>query len=250
MSTVKGAYFAEADSAYIKGEYQKASELYEDGIRLNGVSPEVLYNLGNTYLKLGKEGEARICYERALRLDPGNKTIASNLSFLEAKVNEANKGGQKEGNSLEPDELTAMQTLYKIIAVDRRSDSWGALAVMAFILFLGGLALYVFTPKVLARKTGFFSGIVFLFFSIVFLIFSIMAARRFETHDEAVLKTFSTELFQQPEAMSKPCCGPLYKGTKMKILEERKGKDGNEWLKVKVNSDNEGWIKLDDVEII
>ena len=246
-----GAEIAQADSAYTKGNYEEAAEIYSNIIKNEGISAGLLFNLGNTYYKLGKEGEAMICYERAKRIDPDNEQINQNLQFLKAKVLDVNKAELKgkEGN-LDPDQDTFIQSVYNMIAVESKSNNWAVFAVIAFILFLGGLALYMFTPNVLARKTGFFSGLVFLGFTVVFLIFSYMAANNFTREDEAIILDFSTQLLEKPQSDAKPSTTPLHKGTKLKILEEKPAGNGNVWLKVKLNSSNSGWIKKDQLEII
>ena len=141
-------------------------------------------------------------------------------------------------------------SLYRLIAYDTRSNNWAVFAVMAFILFLGGLALYIFTPNVLARKTGFFSGLTFLGFTIIFLIFAFIGAHAYNKQDKAVLMNFTTSLLESPESGAKDISTLLHKGTKVTVLETKKGTDGEEWYKVKLNGDNIGWVKKNDIEII
>lgn len=240
-----------ADSAYMKGNYQEAAVLYEEAIVHDGISAGLLYNLGNSYYKLGKDGEAMVCYERAKKLDPGNQEINQNLNFLSARVLEANKGSLagKAGN-VEPDQETFLEGLYRVIAVETQSNNWAVFAVIAFILFLLATAMYVFTPNVLARKTGFFSGLTFLGFTVVFLIFAYLGAAHFMSQEDAVVTEFTTELLEKPENTAKPSSPSLHKGTKLHILDAKKGSDGTEWIKVKLNADNVGWLKKQDVEII
>ena len=245
------ADYALADSAYNKGNYEEAAMLYEQGAMHDGLSAGLLYNLGNTYYKLGKDGEAIVCYERAKRLDPGNKQIEQNLDFLSAKVLEANKGAlQGKAGNLEPDQETFMEGIYRLIAIETKSNSWAVFAVMAFILFLGATAMYVFTPNVLARKTGFFSGLVFLGFTIIFLIFAYLGASQFNSKDEAVIMEFTTDILEQPDENSTAVTPGLHKGTKLKIIETKTGADGTEWIRVKLNSDNIGWLKKQQIEVI
>ena len=240
-----------ADSAYRKNNFKEAATLYSQAIQQDGISAGLLYNLGNTYYKLGKDGEAMLCYERARKLDPGNKEINENLNFLRSKVQDANKGSlQGKAGNLNPDQETFIESIYRILTIETRSNSWAVFAVMAFILFLGGMAMYMFTPNVLARKTGFFSGITFLGFTVIFLIISYLGARQYNLRDEAILMNFTTELLEEADVNSAPSTVPLHKGTKLKILETKSGGDGTEWLKVKLNSENVGWVKKEGIEII
>lgn len=246
-----GFDYAKADSAYYNKNYEEAALLYSQAMEQEGISAGLLYNLGNTYYKLNREGEAMLCYERAKKLDPGNEMINRNMEFLSSKITDANKGSlQGKAGNVEPEPDSFIYGIYRLIAIDRTSNGWAVFAVMAFILFLGGLALYIFTPNVLARKTGFFSGLTFLGFTVVFLIFAFLSAHQYEKKDQAIIMDFTAELLEKPEENAKPSSTPLHKGTKLKILETKKGADGTEWLKVRLNSDNTGWLKKDEIEII
>lgn len=244
-------YFTEADSAYSKGDFEQARFLYEEAVKSEGVSAGLLYNLGNTYFRLGKDGEAMVCYERALRLDPGNKVIKGNVEYLSSRVLEANKGGLKDkAGNVEPDTETFLETVYRIIAIEHSSNGWAVFAVMAFLLLLGAVAMYVFTPNVLARKTGFFSAIAFFIFTVVFIVFSCLGAKQFNSREEAVVTDYSIELLSQPTVNAPASSGTLHKGTKLRVLDIQKGADDTEWLKVRLNADNVGWLRSQSVEII
>lgn len=243
--------FSQAEEAYNNKNYEEAAKLFNEAIDKEGVSAGLLYNLGNTYYRLGHDGEAMLCYERARKLDPGNEAINQNLTFLSNKVIDANKGELKgkQGN-VEPDQESFIAGLYRAIAIDTKSNNWAVFAAMAFILFLGGLALYMFTPNVLARKTGFFSGITFLGFTTIFLIFAFLGAHEYNKKDKAVLMNFTTNLLGSPESGAKEISTLLHKGTKVTVLESKKAADGQEWYKVKLNGDNIGWVKKEGIEII
>lgn len=245
------ARIVEADSAYLHKNFRDAAALYEETLVKEGISAGLLFNLGNTYYRLGKDGEAMVCYERARRLDPGNREIQQNIEFLGSKIIEANKGELKgKPGNIEPDQETFIDGLYRLIAIDHSSNGWAVFAVIAFILFLGSSAMYVFTANVLARKTGFFSGIAFLAFTAIFLIFAYLGAAQYENKEEAVIMDFTVTLLQQPENTAKNTSSPLHKGTRLRILEVKEDDDGTEWLKVRLNADNIGWLKKQSVEII
>lgn len=240
-----------AEQAYEAGNYEEAASIYSEALKTEGFSAGLLYNLGNVYYRLGQDGDAMLCYERAKKMDPGNALINQNLKFLAGKIVDANNGSLegKQGN-VEPDSEDFADSIYRMIAVDRASNGWAVFAAMAFILFIGALALYTFTPNILARKTGFFSGLVFLGFTVVFLIFAFMASRQAERRDQAILMAFTTELLEKPAENASKASSPLHKGTKIQVLDSVKGVDGAEWYKVRLNSDNIGWVKKQDLEII
>lgn len=248
---LKAVNLAEADSAYYNHNYEKAAAIYSETIEEEGISAGLLYNLGNCYYRLGRDGEAILSYERAKKLDPGNKMIIQNLDFLTSRVIDFNKGSlQGKAGNVEPDQETFIQSIYRKVAVDTKSNNWAILAVMAFILFMGSMGLYVFTPNVLARKTGFFSGLTFIGFTLIFLVFAYIGAHQYQKQEDIILMDFTTQLLQEADENSQPSTSPLHKGTKLKILESKKGQDGTVWLKVKLNSENIGWIKKEGIEII
>lgn len=139
----------------------------------------------------------------------------------------------------------------KGVAVDTASNSWAEMAAMAFVLLILSVALYVFSTAVKMKKIGFFSSFIFLFFSVVFIIFAEMAASQFERKDEVVITSFKSTLLAEPESEAKSVGFPLHRGTKLLILDSGMNADGKiEWYKVKLNSNNIGWIPADAVSVI
>ena len=243
---------AEADSAYAKGDYQQCVELYSRAIDENGATASLLFNLGNAYYKNGNEGQARLCLERAKRLDPASKRINNNLEYLQSRVEDANKIELKgKKGSVSPDAKGFFDRMHDSVAADTSSDTWAEMAAMSFILLILALTGYFFSSEVRLKKIGFFSAIIFLFFTISFIIFSEMAASHFESRNDVVLTAFKSSLMEEPTSDAKQVGFTLHRGTKLHILESRVNADGEiGWYKVKLNSDNIGWIQADDVEVI
>lgn len=243
---------AEADSAYSRGDYERCITLYNNVLGQTGPSATLLYNLGNAYYRSGNEGEARLCLERAKRLDPSDKHINQNIEYLASRVEDANKAELKgkKGN-VAPDALGFFGRIDRSISVDTASDSWAGMAAMAFVLLILALALYFFSTSVRFKKIGFFSALIFLFFSVVFVIFAEMAASHFESKDEAVLMQFKTTLSAEPEPDAPAVGFPLHRGTKVRILDSEMGVDGDiEWYKVELNHNNVGWLPADAINVI
>lgn len=240
------------DSAYNRGEYDKAVELYKAVEDSAGTSAAMLYNLGNAYYKSGDEGHAMVSYLRAKRLDPRNSRINDNIKFLSSRVEDVNKAELKgkKGN-VSPDPLSFFQRAGNAITRDTSSDYWAVFGAISFVILLGAIAVYIFSPLVTLKKLGFFSAIIMFVFTIIFTIFALSAAHAFERHEEVVVTAFKTTLKEEPDAGAADVGTPLHRGTLFTIIEDDRGQRGEpEWYKVKLNSDNIGWIPAVDVEVI
>lgn len=241
---------AKADSAYSKGEYAEAVEAFTAIAARQGVSSQLYYNLGNSYAKGGDYGKALVNYLRALRLDPSNKQAKANAAYIESKVLDSNHAALKGKKlSVDPDSPSFFSNVRSMIARDHLSDTWAAWAVVSFILFIVCLALYIFTRNVLARKIGFFGGLVLLGFSVVALAFAFMAAS-YRT-DEGVLTGAKVKLMSEASSSSKENPVALTRGTRMTVLDSVPVGEGRaRWYKVRLNSDFVGWVESSDFETI
>lgn len=237
---------------YQKGEYSKAAEEYLKIEKENGSSASLYFNLANCYVETGDYAHAMLYYSRAHRLAPADKEIKNNLNYLASKVEDSNRA-ELHGKKLSvvPDNETFFQTADRMIAADVLSNTWATWSAMAFVLFLGCVALYLFCSNVLLRKTGFFGGISLLFLSGIFIIFAFMAASKAESRDRGVLMAYKTELLVEPSSDAKAASTQLCQGTCFDIIAEETDVQGvSTWYKVRLNSNFEGWVKSQDVEII
>ncbi len=64
---------------YQMGDYRKALEFIRRAVSGAEQSAEVLEHLGDVYLKLGQEEDARLYWQKALERDPGNETLKNKL---------------------------------------------------------------------------------------------------------------------------------------------------------------------------
>lgn len=244
---------ADADSAYMAQNYERAISLYNDIIDEEGTSASLLFNLGNAYYQAGDYGHAMLCYQRARRLDPSQEEIASNISYLQSRVDDANKAEQK-GKRLKTgaDEPSFFQSVHSVVAKERGSDHWALLGATSFILFICCVALYIFSRMVAVRKTGFFGGIIFIGLTVMFLIFAFMGARAYHSESEGVMTAFKSTLLTEPGKNPEEGKGAvLTKGTTVQVLSEETDAEGHvTWYKVRLNSDYIGWVEADALEII
>ena len=89
-------------SYYKAGEFKKARSVYQ-----NLTSKEGKYNLGNTFVMLGKYDDAIEAYELALKIDPQFKAAKENLVIAKARkiLKEPENDGEQGVGALGADEI-------------------------------------------------------------------------------------------------------------------------------------------------
>lgn len=241
-----------ADSLYAKGEYRQAADAYLAIAKNDGASAELYFNLANACAQCNDYAGAMLYYSRASRLAPGDKAIQNNLDYVSSKVEDLNRAelrGKKI--SVAPDPDTFFSSAHRMIAENVGSNTWATWSVLCFILFLTGVAVYLFCSNVMLRKTGFFGGFSLFVLSVFFLVFAFMSAGYSDSSDSGVLMAYKTELKIEPSDDAKPASNFLCQGTVLDIVAEETGVDGKpSWYKVRLNANVEGWLKADDLEII
>lgn len=224
----------EAVQAYEKGEYQKAADLYESLTKDGYNSADLYYNLGNAYYKVGENAQAILNYERALLYAPNDADLKTNLEIAKLKT----------VDKIDPVEKIFIYNWIDSVRNMNTSNQWAAIAVGAFILFLGCFALYFIGGKVWMKKIAFFSAIL-LFILILFANSAASAQKeRLVNRDYAIVFAKSITAKSTP-ADSGTDLFVLHDGTKVKV----KSKVG-EWYEVELADGNIGWIPSSKLEII
>lgn len=234
----------QADSAYTNDDFQKAVNLYSNIIKTDGTSSSLYYNLGNAYYRLGQLGDAIVCYERALRLDPTNDDAKINLAFVNSKIID------------KPiDRGTFITNAFDSLIMTQHADTWAWMAVISFILLLCGIGIYIFSTNVTIRKMGFFGGMILLVATIIMLIFAIRAANNTTNRNYAIITSPSVILStspREPKDRSEEAV-LLHEGTKVEIVDSittRTDSIPMRWYEVKIDNTNRAWINDTEIEII
>lgn len=118
-------YFDLGNQAYMRKDDAAAITYYRKAVKNRGFSAALLYNLGNCYARSGKTGPAVLAYEQALRLDPADPDIRTNLESI------------RKANGLYPPNQSWWRQVKNILG----ADQWLLLAVTGFALFSGSLLL-------------------------------------------------------------------------------------------------------------
>lgn len=242
----------DASKAYNSGDYATAIEIYRTLEHQYGTSASLLYDMGQAYVRAGNLGNAMLCYQRSLRLNPYNGNARANIRYVESKVSDANRAEMKGKKlNIDAEDPSFFSSIRRYITERNSPDLWGLLGGISFVLLCGCVALYIFTHGVMWRKIGFFGGGVMLCLSVIFVIFSFMGASACQKHDVGVIISYKVELRAEPSTSAKTVAAPLTQGTVMTVMQVENDAQGRpEWYKVRLNSDYAGWLRNDVFEPI
>lgn len=224
----------QADAAYTQGDFKQAISLYEEVASSEGVSSDLYYNLGNAWFKEREYPQAILNYERALLLNPGNEDARFNLKLAMLQTTD----------KIEPISGFFLKDWFNSVRDLKSSNFWAGWGVGAFLLFMAGIFLYVFTRKMLFRKVGFFGGLFFLVICIFSNIFAASQKEKMELREHAIIFTPTVTVKSSP-ADSGTDLFVIHEGTKVKVRSTLAG-----WSEIELADGNIGWLPSSDIEII
>lgn len=230
-----------ADSAYNRGDFKDAETLYLQAAQIDGVSPQLYYNLGNTYYRLSQLGKSVIYYERALRLDPSMEDARTNLDFVNTKILDKPE-----------DDSTFLGNLHRSILSIMSPNAWAWTAFGFFVVVLLCVALYVFSGVIIVRKSGFFGGFIALMFFIYAIVLASQSANAISRDARAVVVVPTSNLSTTPGASAGTNAKiiPVHEGTVVEIVDSILLPGEDTWYDVKINNATRAWVKASDVEKI
>lgn len=225
---------AEADSAYINGNYQRAIALY-DSLLAIGRSADLYYNLGNSYYRIDDITHAVLCYERAHLLAPADEDINFNLQMARSKTID----------KIVPESSPFYITWYRSFVNMASIDSWAYIALISLALAVVLALLYLFSEPVWIRKIGFFGAIVTIFF---FFVANLMAweQKNILTHHKGAIIMESAVPIKSTPAQNGTDLFILHEGTKVMIVDDSM----REWKEVRLADGKKGWLETKQIEMI
>ena len=225
---------AEADSAFVRGEYQQAIKDYEALLK-QGASADLYYNLGNAYYRSENITRAVLNYERALLLSPGDRDIRFNLQIARSKTID------KIVPESEMFFFTWYRSLVNLMSVD--AWAWTALVSLALVIIL--LLIYLFSERIWLRKIGFFGGLVLLALFVLSNIFAWQQKQDLLFRKGAIIVSPSVTVKSTP-AVNGTDLFILHEGTKVSITDgSMKG-----WTGIRIADGKEGWVESKMMEAI
>ena len=225
---------AEADSAYVRGQYQQAIAQYEELLK-QGACADLYYNLGNAYYRTENIPEAVLNYERALLLSPGDRDIRFNLQIARSKT----------FDKIVPESEMFFVTWYRSLVSLMSVDGWARTALVALALTIILLLVYLFSEKLWLRKAGFFGGVALLVLFVVANIFAWQQKEELLHRKGAIIFAPAVTVKSTPAANGTDLF-ILHEGTKVDIT------DGSmkDWKEIRIADGKEGWIESKHIRVI
>ena len=230
-----------ANQSYKQELYNDALKLYLQEAEHTGVSSALYCNIGDTYYRLKDNVHAVLYYERALLLDPSNSDARFNLEFVRGKMQLPDDAGDSWFSNW------VDQTVSRL-----SSDAWAIIAIITFLLFLAGVAAYMFLDSVLMRKIGFFGGGVMIVASVLANMAAFHVYHKATSGNGAIIMPEKVVLSTAPRAPrdKQEEAFELQQGTRVEIVDSVADKSSCKWLQVSTAGGHKAWLNAQDVEII
>lgn len=224
----------QAETFYREGKYMEAADAYNKILSNGKESAKLYYNLGNCYYKLGENTKAILNYERSLLINPGDADARYNL---------------KMAQNLVVDKIEVLPEIfflrwYKAFVSYFSADQWAYISLVLFLLFLGMVALFFYSTRMILKKTGFTVGIITLLLTIMSVVFTVKQNNRITEREFGIIMTPSVTVKGAPDNSGTDLF-VIHEGLKVRII----GTLGD-WVNVRLGDGNEGWVVNKDVEKI
>ena len=230
-----------ANQAYKQELYNEALKLYLQEAKETGVSSSLYCNIGDTYYRLKDNVHAVLYYERALLLDPSNSDARFNLDFVRGKMQLPDDAGDSWFSNW------VDQTVSRL-----SSNTWAIIAIVTFLLFLAGVAAYLFLDNVLMRKVGFFGGALMIVASLLANLAAFHVYHKATDGNGAIVMPETVTLGTAPRTPRDKSeeAFELRQGTRVEIIDSVSDKASGKWLQVSTAGGHKAWLNAQAVEVI
>ncbi|TAL59930.1 MAG: hypothetical protein EPN85_08355 [Bacteroidetes bacterium] len=223
-----------ANFAYANGNFEKASGLYQDILKMGYEAPEVYFNLGNTYFKLDEVGLSVLYYERAKKLSPYDEDLNFNLKLV----------NQRTLDKVEPLPRLFLEEWWESLMNMHSEKTWSIRSIISFLIFLFFLGVLITSNKVATKQMGFWLGILFFAFSVFSFFIAKSSYGNIISRNTAIILSSSVEVKNSPSETGKKLF-ILHEGTKVSTPDT-----SGEWAKIELSSEKVGWVKRSALEFI
>ena len=223
-----------AEKAYDTKHYKEAISNYEELVKNGFKSYQLYYNLGNAYYKNNQLGKAIYYYELARKINPNDEDVRINLGIASSKT--IDKIDAKENffiSAVKSNVLSSFST-----------SSWAWFSILC--LGVACVLFFVFKSSgsvPLKRISFLVSCLLLIGFAITYAL-GYSALKSKSENKFAIITTKEIKIMNEP-TLAASSKFSLHEGTKIRVVE-----NNGDWLLIKLDNGNEGWVKQGDVGII
>ena len=226
--------FEEANQLYRKGEFQKASAMYEQIVKNGYESPSLYYNLGNAYFKLRNLPSAILNYERARRLAPHDEDIQYNLRLCNLRV---------------VDKIDALPTLFFVewwrsFINLFSSDSWAMFGIGALWVTVVCGAIVIISQSNILRRMLLLSAVLGLLVSVCSFVGVVQRSHVEQSEQSAIVFSQTVSVKSAPDVQSTDLF-VLHEGVKVELIDRVA-----EWDKIRLPDGKIGWLQAEVLQVI
>lgn len=223
-----------AEKAYDSKRYKEAIESYETLVKDGYKSYQLYFNLGNSYYRNNELGKAIYYYELARKLEPDDEDVRINLAIASAKT--LDKIDAKENFFISAVKTNLLSTF--------STRTWGWFTIICITLAAILFFIYIDSSRFIIKRVALPASVLFFIgFLIVYgLGYSAMKSRY--DNKFAIITAVETKIMNEP-TQSATSKFSLHEGTKIKVIDIN-----GDWLLMRLDNGNEGWVKMSDVGII
>lgn len=226
---------ADADSAYIQGDWLTAITLYQEVIRTQGISATLCMNIGNSYFKLDEIAQAILWYERAYLLDPSDDYVKFNLELARTRT----------VDKIAPKNQLFIVVWFKNLAASLDVNTWAVMTLLLFFFAVIMFGLFILGHKLSTKKISFAFSLFFFVFSILSFIFASTQRSNILNRETAVIISPSVTVKSTPSDNGTDLF-IIHEGRKVDILDNSM----KEWVEIRLEDGNTGWVHRKVMEVI
>ena len=214
---------ARANDLYANNNYQEAADIYESIHQAGLKNGYLYYNLGNTYIRLGKTGSAILNYIRAYKLIPRDENLQANLNFAI----------QQTRDKIPLPEQSSLSTLFFWVNDLSLSENLKMVFSVNIIFWLTLIAWFYFRSKTFRLIRNLF------FYILLFGIVSVIVKLNLEIGSKTGVVIVNKVSVKSGLDSSNATLFELHEGALVKITEERKN-----WFEIRLNEKQKGWVPM------
>jgi len=217
-----------ANDYYARNQYKEAANIYQELIDRGKTNGYLYYNLGNTYLRLGKTGPSILNYIRAKRFLPRDESLDANLRYAILKTQD----------QLEPPTTSGLSSLFFWVNNFTKTEQLVFLGIIN-LLFWVALGVWV------VRKTQFWNltrktMMAFLFISVLSVGVKMVLDSQTTT---GVILAKSIDV-KSARGTNNVTLFQLHEGSVVSIIDRK-----IDWYQIELNDGKKGWAQKDFIGI-